>query len=104
MKRWGVPIIHKLFAFSKGNNIKGLHCEERFIPSKNDGPDIRIRIFRPNNDEALPAMLYLHGGGYLMGIPETSADVMKGYIKKRPCVVIAPDYRKGLKEAPDLGD
>ena len=97
-KRWGVPMVHKLFAFTKGSNIKGLHCEERFISSKNGGPDIRIRIFRPNNDETLPAMLYLHGGGYLLGIPEVALDIMKGYIKKRPAVIIAPDYRKGLNE------
>jgi acetyl esterase/lipase len=97
-KRWGVPIVHQLFKFSKGQNIKTLKCEERFIPSKNDGPDIRIRIFRPNTEETLPAMLYLHGGGYLLGIPEISLDKIKTYIKKRPCVIIAPDYRKGLKE------
>lgn len=97
-KRWGVSIVHQLFAFNKGSNIKGLHCEERFIPSKNGGPDIRIRIFRPNTNETLPAMLYIHGGGYLIGIPEVGLDMIKAYLKKRPCVIIAPDYRKGLKE------
>ena len=97
-KRLGVVFLQKLFRLTKGKDIPGLACEEKFIPSRNGGPAIRVRIFRPKNEMPLPAMLYLHGGGYLMGVPEVSLRIIKQYIKARPCVIVAPDYRKGLQE------
>jgi acetyl esterase/lipase len=39
-------------------------------------------------------MLYIHGGGYISGIPEMFTEAIKRFIEKRPCVVLAPDYRK----------
>ena len=84
-------MVQKIFRSFKGKEIR--LSEERFIPSRNNGPDIRIRIFRPKTKEALPAMLYIHGGGYLVGLPELSLYTIK-YIETRPCIVIAPDYRK----------
>lgn len=96
-KKWGAPIVHSMFSFSKGKNIKGLRSDEAYVPSLSGGPKIRTRIFRPSNDDKLPAVLYLHGGGYLIGNPETSLDIIEALIGKRDCVVVAPDYRKGLK-------
>ena len=87
-----------MFGLQKGQNIKGLKCEQRYIPSKNGGPDIRVRIFRPDVDEILPAMLYIHGGGYMIGVPEIALAMIERYIKKRPCVIVAPDYRKANQE------
>lgn len=98
-KKWTINLLGRLMKFSKGKVIKGLDCEERFIPSKNNGPDIRIRIFKPKNIDAnLPGMLYNHGGGYMLGIPEIALGTIKEFIEKRPCVVVAPDYRKSIKD------
>lgn len=98
VRRWGIRLINFLGTFLNERNVKGLNCEEKYIPSKSGGPDIRIRIFRPlNQTEKLPAMLYNHGGGFIIGNPEASMDIYKKYINKRPCVIIAPDYRKALK-------
>jgi len=97
-KKWGARVVRRLSLRHKGKNIEGLLCEERFVTSKNGGPDIRIRLFRPNIEATLPVMLYIHGGGYLVGVPEISLESIEAYIKKRPCVIVSPDYRKGLKE------
>ncbi len=97
-KEWGIRLVNFLMRFNKGKNIGGLHCEERYIPSRNSGPDIRIRIFKPLDYQGdLPGMLYFHGGGYMMGVPEMALPAIKGFIKARPCVIVAPDYRKCLK-------
>ena len=95
---WGLSLIRTVFNLPKGQNIKGLKCEQRYIPSKNGGPDIRVRIFRPDTNETLPAMLYIHGGGYIIGNPENFLGVIENYIHKRPCVIVAPDYRKSNQE------
>ncbi len=97
-KKWTVNLLNKAMSRDKGKVIENLQCEEQFIPSKNGGPDIRIRIFRPKNtNKNLPAMLYNHGGGYLSGNPEIALDFIKDIIETRPCVIIAPDYRKSIK-------
>lgn len=97
-RKWTINLFNSLIKLSKGKLINGLDCKEVFIPSKNNGPDIRIRIFKPKNtDTDLPGMLYLHGGGYMMGIPENALDTIKAFIEKRPCIIVAPDYRKSIK-------
>jgi len=97
-KAWGIRLVNFLMRLSKGKSIGGLHCEERYIPSRNSGPEIRIRIFKPLNYQGdLPGMLYLHGGGYMLGVPEMALPAIKGFIKSRACVIVAPDYRKSSK-------
>jgi len=97
-KNWGIKLLHRFTSTLKGKNIQGVHCEERYIPSRSNGPDIRIRIFRPEKvNKPLPALLYIHGGGYMIGVPELALNVIENYIKTRPCVVIAPDYRKSVQ-------
>jgi len=96
-RNWGIRLMNFMGSFSNGKKIEGLHNEERYIPSKSGGPDIRIRIFKPQNVQGkMPCLLYNHGGGYLLGNPEMFNDVMRQFIEKRPCVVISADYRRAL--------
>lgn len=100
MNNIGISLLNANSRRSKGKNIDGLHCEEKYIPSKNGGPDIRVRIFKPLNFTGkLPGMLYIHGGGYMLGNPEEFMSVIKNFIETKPCIVVAPDYRKAV-EAP----
>jgi acetyl esterase/lipase len=93
----GMKMINKVGTLTNGKKIKGLHCEEIYIPSRNGGADIRVRIFKPlNSSHKLPGMLYLHGGGLVMGNPESALSVIEKFIKTKPCVIIAPDYRKAF--------
>jgi acetyl esterase/lipase len=93
----GMKMINKVGTLTNGKKIKGLHCEEIYIPSRNGGADIRVRIFKPlNSSGKLPGMLYLHGGGLVMGNPEGSLSVIEKFIKTKPCIIIAPDYRKAF--------
>ena len=80
-----------------------LNCEEVYIQSNYDTWQIRTKIYKPKSwrkreDVALPLMLYFHGGGYIMGCPESYANVIESYIAARPCIVIAPDYRKAYTQ------
>jgi acetyl esterase/lipase len=95
----GIKLLDKIGKLAKGKDIRGLYCAERYIPSKNDGPDIRVRIYRPKNASgSLPGILYNHGGGYMLDIPENYASIIEKYIITRPCVVVAPDYRRSPDE------
>ncbi|MFA6800774.1 MAG: alpha/beta hydrolase [Acholeplasmataceae bacterium] len=97
-KKWSVKLINDFINKTiKGRNIEGLDCDEIYIPSTHDDYQIRLRIYRPlDNKKQLPVLLYIHGGGYITGIPDSSDTIIKKFILTRPCVVIAPDYRKAL--------
>ena len=78
-----------------GKDIEGFECSTVNVASSLDGYSIRTRIYRPQHSEGpLPCLVYFHGGGYVMGVPEGSAELIKKFIETRPCVVVAPDYRK----------
>lgn len=97
MNNIGISLLNANSRRAKGKNIEGLHCEEKYIPSNNGGPDIRVRVFKPLNFSGeLPGMLYIHGGGYMLGNPEEFMQVIKNFIDAKPCVVVAPDYRKAV--------
>lgn len=96
-RTWGIKLVLLLQKLVKGKGIKGLHCEEHYIPSSSGAEAIRVRVFKPlDAKENLPAMLYNHGGGYIFGNPELFLSVIQRFIEVRPCVVIVPDYRKAL--------
>ena len=64
---------------------------ERKIPAY--GRDIRVRIYDPNPNETLPAAVYLHGGGWVVGNLDTHDGVARSLATEGDCVVIAVDYR-----------
>lgn len=98
VRKWGLSLTSSLFKLARFSKIKGLKSEVRSIKSTHGGRDIRLKIYRPDTDAKLPAVLYIHGGGYLIGVPEVSNGTMEEYIKRRPCVIVAPDYRKALEQ------
>jgi acetyl esterase/lipase len=90
-----IRIIDWLRRREAGSDVAGLDCSTVNIPSSLDNYSIRTRIYLPPNvAEPLPCLIYFHGGGYIMGVPEGSAELIKRFIQTRPCVVVAPDYRK----------
>ncbi|WP_049731113.1 alpha/beta hydrolase [Rhizobium ecuadorense] len=56
---------------------------------------IRVKIWRGCTAprEQAPALLYLHGGGFVIGAPETHEDICRTLANKIGAIVISPDYR-----------
>ena len=63
------------------------------IPGPNG--DIRSLVITPNTAEKgpLPILIYYHGGGWVIGSPETHQKEACYYADKAECIVILPDYR-----------
>ena len=77
-----------------GDAASTLFTEEQYLPTGDGDSTIRIKIYRPASVSGkLPAMLYIHGGGYITGSPEPFERSIAGFMQRRPCVVIAPAYR-----------
>ena len=60
-----------------------------------DGPagDIRLRTYRPDADGAVPTVLYLHGGGFVVGDLDTQDDHARIICRDVGAVVVSVDYR-----------
>jgi len=82
-----------------GSDVPGLECEQRWVDSVHEGVRVRVRTYRrpgSSGGAPLPGVLFLHGGGYVMGSPEQFAPAYRMLLKTRDCVIVAPDYRKSL--------
>ncbi|MCD1266251.1 lipase [Shinella sumterensis] len=60
-----------------------------------DAGGIRVKIWRGQDaqHEGAPALLYLHGGGFVIGAPETHEDICRILANAAGAVVVSPDYR-----------
>ena len=90
---------NRIFRLLKGSKLKGFVCREEYISSRSTERKIRLRIFRPGNaGNDIPGILYIHGGGYAMGLPESDLGTIGKLLKSRDCMVVAPDYTVSLNE------
>ena len=62
-----------------------------------DGPagEVPVRIYRPGtvDAEAAPALVFFHGGGWVIGDLDTHDSLCRDLALNTPCVVIAVHYR-----------
>ncbi|VBB08621.1 alpha/beta hydrolase fold-3 [Lucifera butyrica] len=57
-------------------------------------PDLKVRTFQPKTRSGnLPAVLWIHGGGYILGSAEAAEGLILRIVKEGNCVVVAPNYR-----------
>ncbi|MFY0675329.1 MAG: alpha/beta hydrolase [Bacteroidia bacterium] len=97
----GLRIMNGMVRLSKGQKIKGAINKTHFVESSHtQGHKIRIREFRPagTENEKIPAMIYFHGGGYMMGIPEMANTFYADVLERRKVAIFSPDYRLSQKD------
>jgi len=99
-RKWSLKLMTRLVRLSKGQEVKSAVNETHQVESTTTkGHNIRTRVFRPKGiNKPLPAMLYLHGGGYMMGLPEMANPFYKDILERRDVVIVAPDYRLSQKD------
>lgn len=69
--------------------------EERFVPGPPGGRDVRVLIYTPRSDAAAsrPAIVHIHGGGYVLGSPEINDLGNRAMASRLGATVVAVDYR-----------
>jgi acetyl esterase/lipase len=68
--------------------------EERVINRPGSGPPLRVLIYRPAQaPAAMPALLHIHGGGYVVGKPEIADPINRRRAAKLGCLVVSVDHR-----------
>jgi acetyl esterase/lipase len=74
--------------------IEGVTSQDKFVPGYQSDPDVRVRVYQPvDQSDKLPALYWIHGGGYVMGDIEQDDRLMKQMVKRIGCVTVSVDYR-----------
>jgi acetyl esterase len=55
--------------------------------------EIPVRVYSPKAQSPLPALIYFHGGGWVLGDLESHDHVCRALANSVPCAVISVDYR-----------
>jgi acetyl esterase/lipase len=94
-----VRIINRLMNLMPSpKTIDGLHVENVFIPRHDGRTNIRLRFYKPKSISApTPVLIWIHGGGYLIGNPEQDDVICAQYVRELGITVISVDYRLAPK-------
>jgi acetyl esterase/lipase len=68
--------------------------EDRIIPGAKDHPGLKVRLYRPRDIAApLAGLLWIHGGGYVVGAADSSDQRQAEMAIAGQCLVVSVDYR-----------
>lgn len=56
--------------------------------------DVPVRLYRPVADGTLPVLVYIHGGGWVLGSVETADRPCRNLAALTGCAVVSVDYRR----------
>lgn len=75
----------------------GLLTREHWVPVPETGQTVRVREFRPQDEPQgasprRPALVYLHGGAWMQGSPETHWDITAALAMRNHQAVFSVDY------------
>lgn len=72
-------------------------CEKRHIPGPAGAPDVRVLHYTPPGNTTAsgprPALLHIHGGGFVLGNPELNDLSNRAAALAQDCIVVSVDYR-----------
>jgi acetyl esterase len=66
--------------------------DEVAVVEEIDAGGVPARLYRPSED-ASTALVYLHGGGWVVGSPDSHDGVTRALASRSGCVVVSVDYR-----------
>jgi acetyl esterase/lipase len=76
-------------------DVSGLDIDDRTIPGPPGDPDVTVRVYRPKARaaECVPAVLYIHGGGFYVGSIDTEHGGAARMSQELAVVVVSVEYR-----------
>lgn len=79
---------------ARAQPIEGVNTQDRQAPGPQGAPEVFVRVYQPTDRPAtLPALLWIHGGGYVLGSVERDDLLAKHLARVGQCVVASVEYR-----------
>jgi acetyl esterase/lipase len=71
-----------------------IEVTECFVPAPEGAPEVRVLVYLPITVEGpRSTLLWIHGGGYILGTPEQEDLMVKNMVSAIGCVAVSVDYR-----------
>jgi len=64
------------------------------IPSPVADDPVDLRVYRPGDDGPYPTLLWIHGGGFVLGSLETADPIARSLAVAADCVVVSVGYNR----------
>ncbi len=75
-------------------DLPDIEVTERRTPGPPDAADVRVLVYRPKSAPCpLPALLWIHGGGYVIGSADQDDAQVKSIVAQVGCAAVSVDYR-----------
>ncbi|GAA0896809.1 alpha/beta hydrolase [Pseudonocardia zijingensis] len=71
----------------------GIRMQPGTVPGPAGAPDVPVLVFSPEAGEARPALLYMHGGGFVLGDADGDKELPALLAAEIGAVVVSVDYR-----------
>jgi acetyl esterase/lipase len=90
-----VPVVRRLMrAVARARPRRDVEVRDVRVPGPLGAPDVRVRCYRPRELKApAPALLWMHGGGYMLGVPEMDDASCAATALELGIVIVSVDYR-----------
>jgi acetyl esterase len=82
---------HELCRVFAAPRPPGVAVSDECVPA--EGRDIPIRVYRPEADEEAAGLLFLHGGGYILGDLDSHDSILAELAARAGVTVVSVDYR-----------
>ncbi len=71
-----------------------IEVTERRVPGPPGAPNVRVLVYLPKSaPRPLPALLWIHGGGYVIGSADQNDPQVKSMVTQAGCAAVSVDYR-----------
>ncbi len=78
----------------KLGQFSALSVSEHIISGPEDASNVRVLVYLPASVQgAVPVLLWLHGGGYIMGSADGEDLMVKSIVSAVGCAAVSVDYR-----------
>ncbi len=75
-------------------DFPNISVSTHFIAGPEGAPEVRVLVYLPRNVATpLPALLWIHGGGYIVGSADGADLQVKTIVDATGCAAVAVDYR-----------
>lgn len=72
----------------------GTTLRQHRVPGSGGAPDVPVRVYLPDDaPRPLPALVHMHGGGYVRGAAQDLEAVHRPLVKALGCALVSIDYR-----------
>ena len=97
--RWNLWLLRGLLNLLPAPKLpESLTIEDVFVPVADSQTKIRLRVYRPKATSSMtPVLLWMHGGGYIIGKPEMDDGRCIQFVQELGIVVVSVDYRLAPK-------